>query len=145
MTNSSLPPERHLATASTVCRVMTPSFLTRAGRWLPGGQRKSQWNRKQVGTWGQGRGCQARDTVPCFVQGGATGPENGVCDREDRGLTLLSVGLCHRVLKLSFRGKGVLGICKPLFFLTSLAVLNPLVISSNLNGLKTFYAHIFQT
>lgn len=33
-------------------------------------------------------------------------PEDGVCYREDRTLTLLSVGLCHRVPKLSFRGEG---------------------------------------
>lgn len=58
--------------------LLIPSFLTRAGRWLPGGQRKSQRNRKQVGAWGQGRGCQAKETLLSFMQEGVKDLKNAV-------------------------------------------------------------------
>lgn len=46
--------------------------------------------------------------------------------REDRGLTLLSVGLCSRVLKLSFSGEGSLRKMKTPLFLDFSGFIEPL-------------------
>ena len=139
---------------------MTALFSPRQGDSYPAGRGNLNGNRKQVGAWGQGGGCQLkrhwaliyarRNYRTCWcrvvtevVEAGQPllSPKTWAWSRDKR--LSPAVGLCSRRVKLRTgeRGEEIEGRSfkknKEPIFMTSLVIFNPLAISSNFKSLNT--------